>query len=69
MKTRTKYLHVGSFVPEVQVEAPDFNEGWGPYLTLKDARRLDLVREALKNNDIQKAAKHGKVYERKLVAP
>ena len=49
MKKRrhTKLIHEGDYVAKVDVELTDADEGWFPYLSLDDAKKLDDVREAL----------------------
>ncbi len=61
-KQRTKYIHIGQFAAEVDVELVEGEKGWAPYLTLEDAKKLDNVREALKNSDIEKACRYARVY-------
>lgn len=65
---RTKLIHEGKFVAEVDVEIIDMDEGWSPYLSTDDARKLDEVREALRRGDIKRAAQKSHVYELKPVA-
>jgi hypothetical protein len=33
------------------------DEGWSPYLSLEEARKLDDVREALRQGDVKSAAR------------
>ena len=47
-KPRTKFIHEGEFVAEVEVDLLETNEGWSPYLSLEDAYKLDDVRESLR---------------------
>ncbi|MGH8504274.1 MAG: hypothetical protein ACREVE_17815 [Gammaproteobacteria bacterium] len=61
-KHRTKLIHEGKYVAEVDVELLETDEGWSPYLSLEDAYRLDDVRDALRRGDIGAAARHGRVY-------
>jgi hypothetical protein len=61
-KSRTKLVHEGSYVAEVDVELIDEPNGWSPYLSLDDARRLDEVRAALKRGDLKSAARESRVY-------
>ena len=61
-KKRTKFIHEGSYVAEVDVQPLDEPEGWSPYLSLEDAYRLDDVRQALRRGDIRTAAKFSRVY-------
>jgi len=58
----TKLIHEGEYVAEVNVELIDTDEGWSPYLSLDDARRLDEVREALRKGDLKKAGKISRVF-------
>jgi hypothetical protein len=62
-KTRTKYVHEGNYVAEVEVQLLAADESWSPYISLEDAYRLDDVREALKKNDTKEAAKYGTIYK------
>ena len=58
----TKLVHEGKYVAEVDVEIFDTGDGWSPYLSLEDALKLDDVREALRENDLQRATKFARVY-------
>ena len=62
VRRRTKYVHEGKYVAEVEVDLIEANEGWTPYLSLEDAYRLDDVREALRKGDISSASRLGRVY-------
>ena len=42
---------------EVDIELNESDNGWAPYLSLGDARKLDAVREALRRGDIQGASR------------
>ncbi|MCH7687287.1 MAG: hypothetical protein IH899_11500 [Planctomycetes bacterium] len=61
-KNRTKLVHEGKYVAEVDVELLESEDGWSPYLSLDDAYRLDDVREALRHGDVEAAARYGKVF-------
>lgn len=61
-KKQIKSIRVGNYLAEVNVELIETDEDWSPYLSLDDAYKLDTVREALINNDIQKAMKLAKIY-------
>ena len=61
-RKRTKLVHEGRYVAEVDVELIDTENEWAPYLLLEDAYKLDDVRDALRKGDIKTATKHGKVY-------
>ena len=58
----TKLIREGEFVAEVEVELSDSPEGWEPYLSLADARRLDEVRAALRRGDLAAASQIGRVF-------
>lgn len=58
----TKLVHEGEFVAEVDVELIYTDEGWSPYLSLDDARKLDDVKEVLRKGDLKRAARHSRVY-------
>ena len=61
---RKKYIHVGQYVAEVDIELSESgNKGeWGPYLSLEDAHLLDDVRELLKSGDIAQASQKARLY-------
>ncbi len=59
---RTQWVHEGLYAAEVEVEAPDTDSDWSPYLALRVARKLDDVREALRRGDVKKAAQLAKLY-------
>jgi len=61
-KAKTKLVHEGDFVAEVPVELIETEEGWSPYLSVEDAKKLDEVREALRRGDLKAAAKLGRVF-------
>ena len=61
-RKRTKIVHEGSYVAEVDVELLEDPDGWSPYLSLEDAYRLDEVREALRRGDVKTAANHSRVF-------
>lgn len=58
-KRYTKIVHEGGYVAQVDVELIYSDEGWSPHLSLEDAHKLDDVREALKQGDLEAASKLG----------
>ncbi len=62
VRRRTKYVHEGKYVAEVEVDLIEANEGWTPNLSLEDAHELDDVREALRKGDISSASRLSRVY-------
>jgi hypothetical protein len=71
MNTRrhTKLVREGPYAAEVEVELIDAEDGWAPYLSLDDVRRLDTVREALSRGDVRAAARHARVFSLTPVSP
>jgi hypothetical protein len=67
-KRHTKLIHEGEYVAKVDVELMDADEGWFPYLSLDDARKLDDVREALREGDLKRATRLARIYTLKPVA-
>lgn len=61
-RRHTKLVREGSYAAEVEVELIDTGDGWSPYLSLDDARKLDEVREALRRGDIQTASRSARVF-------
>ena len=68
LNRKTKYIHEGRFVAEVDVEVIEDETSWSPYLSLSDAKRLDEVRAALRNGDVKVAAAEARVYTLEPVA-
>jgi len=67
-RKKTKYVHEGEYVAELDVVVLEDETSWSPYLSLEDAYRLDDVRDALRNGDLQRAARYGRIYELRLIA-
>jgi hypothetical protein len=68
MRKTVKLIHEGRYAAEVSVELIEDDTGWSPYLSIEDAKKLDAVRQALREGEIAKAAKHGRVFELTPVA-
>ena len=62
-RKKTKYVHEGQYVAEVEVEIIEEDGAWARYLSIADAYRLDVVREALRDGDLTTAAHYGRIYE------
>lgn len=62
-RKKTKYVHEGKYMAEVEVELIVHENEWSPYLTLEDAYKLDDVRNALRRGDLTTAAKNAVIYE------
>jgi hypothetical protein len=65
---RTKYVHEGKYVAEVDVDLLEDETEWSLYLSVTDAYKLDDVRDALKRGDIAAAAKLARVFALQPVA-
>ncbi len=61
-RKRTKLVHEGKFVAEVDVDVEYDDTGWSPYLSVQDAYKLDDVREALREGDVETASRLATVY-------
>ena len=61
-RKRTKIVHEGKYIAEVDVELLEDETGWSPYLSLDDAYKLDDVREALRRGDITAASRSSRVF-------
>lgn len=51
------------YVAEVEVELITTDDEWSPYLSLEDAYKLDDVREALRQENLQIATKLANVFK------
>jgi len=67
-RKKTKYVHEGQYVAEVEVGLLEDETGWSPYLSVEDAYKLDNVRDALRQGDLESAARYGRIYELRPVA-
>src|SRR5207245_7182966 len=56
-RRHTKFVREGSYAAEVDVELIEEENGWSPYLSLDDARKLDDVREALGRGELKAASR------------
>jgi hypothetical protein len=68
-RKHTKLIHEGDYVAEVEVELMDSDEGWGPYLSLDKAYKLDRVRAALRKNDLAAALPIARIYRLTPIQP
>jgi hypothetical protein len=67
-RKRTKYVHEGKYVAEVDVDLLEDETEWSPYLSVDDAYRLDEVRSALRRGDIAAAANIARIFRLEPVA-
>lgn len=61
-RARTKCVHEGSYVAEVDIELMDDETAWSPYLSIEDAEKLDDVRAALRDGDLRTASQYARLY-------
>ena len=57
----TKLIHEGKYVAEVDIELIENEEGWSPYISFEDAYKLDDICDALRQEDIKKASRLGRI--------
>jgi hypothetical protein len=67
-RKKSKYMHEGQYVAEVEVALVEDDTGWSPYLSVEDAYKLDDVRDALRRGDLESAAKYRRIYKLRPVA-
>ena len=68
-RPHAKFVREGSYAGEVDVELIEGDDGWSPYLSLDDARKLDAIREALRRGDLEAASRLGRVFSLTPVRP
>ena len=67
-RKRSKYVHEGQYVAEIDVELLEDDTGWSPYRSVEDAHKLNDVRDALRQGELEAAAQYGRIYELLSVA-
>jgi len=60
-RMKSKYVHEGKYVAEVNVALIEDDTGWSPYLSVEDAYKLDDVRDALRQGDLDSATRYGRI--------
>lgn len=68
-RKRTKLVHEGRYVAEVDVDLIQDDTAWSPCLTPAGAFKLDDVRTALRHGDLHAASHLARVLELRPVAP
>lgn len=61
-KQTTKLVQSGEYIAEVDVTLIESDDEWAPYLSVRDANKLDSVRTALKNGDLRAASRNARVF-------
>jgi hypothetical protein len=67
-RKKSKYVHEGQYVAEIEVALVEDDTGWSPYFSVEDAYKLDDVKDALRQEDLETAAKYGRIYELRPIA-
>jgi hypothetical protein len=62
-KQVTKLVQEGEYIAEVDVDLIITEDEWSPYLSLADAYKLDDVREALRQGDLDRAGRLARVFK------
>jgi hypothetical protein len=65
---KTKYVHEGEYVAQLEVELIEDESSWSPYLSVADATRLDEIRAALRRGDVRTASNLARVFTLQPVA-
>ena len=68
VKKTIKYIHEGFYVAEVEIDLVVSNSGWSPTMSLKDALKLDKIREYLRVGNLVTAVKYATIYEMHKIA-
>jgi hypothetical protein len=55
-RTSLRLVREGEYVAEVAVELLEEEGAWAPYLSVGEANKLDVVREALRAGDLRRAS-------------
>jgi hypothetical protein len=67
-KQVTKLIHEGEYAAEVDINLIATDDEWSPYLSLEDAYKLDAVRQALRQGDLQTASLLARLFKLTPVA-
>ncbi len=67
-KQVTKLIHEGEYAAEVDINLITTDDEWSPYLSLGDAYKLDDVRQALRQGDLESAARLARLFKLTPVA-
>ncbi len=59
---RTKLIHEGQYLAEVDVTLIVTDDQWSPHLSVDDAYKLDDVRDALKKGDTSTASRYARIF-------
>jgi hypothetical protein len=62
-KVRTRLIKEGNYLAEVEVELLYDIDAWSPHISLEDVEKLDRVRLALRERNLEEAAKYSLIYD------
>jgi hypothetical protein len=62
-KRVTKLIHEGKYAAEVDIFQITTDDEWSPYISVEDAYKLDDVRQALREGDLETAARLARIFE------
>jgi len=62
-RLKTKYVHEGKYVGELEVSLIEDATEWSPYISIDDAYKIDDVRDALRQGDLDAASRYARIYE------
>lgn len=57
VRSARRFVREGALAAEVNVELVESDGGWTPYLSVDDAYKLDNVRDALREGDLERASR------------
>ena len=63
IRKTVKPVREGDYLVEVPIELIEDETEWSPYLSVEDAKKLDEVRSALKQGDLDAAGQYGTVFK------
>lgn len=66
--SQLKMVHEREYVAKVEVQLNETDDEWSPFLSLRDAEKLDQVRNALRLGDVARASQWARVYRLMPVA-
>jgi hypothetical protein len=62
-KTQTKLIRQGDYIAEIDITLTYTDSDWSPYLSLQEAQKLDHLRQALQQDDLQAAGQLARIYQ------
>jgi hypothetical protein len=62
-KTQTKLIRQGNYIAEIDITLTYTDSDWSPYLSLQEAQKLDHLRQALQQDDLQAAGQLARIYQ------